>query len=858
MKRFSLLIFLFLTLSARAQDAYFNWVRKMEFYAVGTFGYFVDTDKAGNVYLAGMFQNSADLDPGPGVQEVHCSTNGNGALFVSKFSPDGTLVWSRSFCSGPSSEVSALAVDSAGNAFITGHFTGTMDADPGPGTFLLDAPLNTGTENHDVFVIKLNSQGDFGWAVRLGGRNADWGHGVAVDRQGNVLLTGYFTGSTDFDPGPDSTVLGSNGRVSSFIWKLSAIGNLVWAHALTGYHTYGSRITTDESGNVYANGTFDGTIDLDPGPNIATFGTTFNSSQSYLVKLTAGGAYLWGTDQIPVGDIAVDISQQIVVYNGSLAKYSSSGNLLWRVQPAGRSYTIGYQGHHQLALDRAGNIFFTGIYEDVYDFDPGPGNFTLPHTNPGNSSDVFLCRFSPDGKFVWAKGWGNFGPDAGLSLALDTTGNIYTSGIFIATVDFDPGPGTHTETVWPQACYLLKLGACAQNSYRTLDVTTCNAYTLNGTLYSESGTYVQTLLNATGCDSVITLRLEVQRTYTEVAAIACSTYVWNGRTLTAGGTYYDTLTTTAGCDSIVQLHLNIRQPVASTVTATICEGSSLTGYSSTGIYTDVFTAANGCDSVRTLHLTVTPRVHTTVQRTLCAGETYEGYGSAGTFIDNLRSAAGCDSIRTLHLVVLPAYRDTSTRSICEGESYLGHIVNGTYTDRLQSRAGCDSLVTTFLSVIPLPRPTLPPDTTICLGTTLMLQATGGGPYRWQDGSTADTYLVNKEGIYTVTSTNACGSSYDAIRIVITPCTPYFPSAFSPNGDGRNDRFGMLQSWLVKNYRLTVYNRWGQPVFSTTNPSATWDGTFRGVQQETGAFIWHSTFTVGGEVRSEKGSVLLVR
>ncbi len=69
---------------------------------------------------------------------------------------------------------------------------------------------------------------------------------------------------------------------------------------------------------------------------------------------------------------------------------------------------------------------------------------------------------------------------------------------------------------------------------------------------------------------------------------------------------------------------------------------------------------------------------------------------------------------------------------------------------------------------------------------------------------------------------------------------------------------MLQSGLVKNYRLTVYNRWGEPVFSTTDPHAGWDGTFRGLQQETGAFIWHSTFVLGGEVRSEKGTVMLIR
>jgi gliding motility-associated-like protein len=369
---------------------------------------------------------------------------------------------------------------------------------------------------------------------------------------------------------------------------------------------------------------------------------------------------------------------------------------------------------------------------------------------------------------------------------------------------------------------------------------------------------VQTHPNAAGCDSIITLHLTVQQARTQTAVSACGTYAWKGGLLTASGTYFDTLTSSAGCDSIVQLQLTLRQPAASTLTATICEGSSFESHSSTGIYTDVFLAASGCDSVRTLHLTVTPRVRTTVEHTLCAGDTYAGYGHSGTFTDTLRSAAGCDSIRTMYLKVNPVYHDTLVRSICEGESFLGHTISGTYTDRLQSSTGCDSLVTTHLTVGLRPHPQLPADTTLCLGTSLVLRPTGGGPYQWQDGSSVDTYLASSEGVYTVTATNACGSGSDAIRIAVVPCTPYFPTAFSPNGDGRNDRFRLLQSSLVKNYHLTVYNRWGKPVFSTTDPHSGWDGTFRGQLLETGVFVWHSTYTLNGKTKSDTGTVLLMR
>jgi gliding motility-associated-like protein len=204
------------------------------------------------------------------------------------------------------------------------------------------------------------------------------------------------------------------------------------------------------------------------------------------------------------------------------------------------------------------------------------------------------------------------------------------------------------------------------------------------------------------------------------------------------------------------------------------------------------------------------------------------------------------------------YRDTIVREICEGERFLDHATSGIYTDRLQSLAGCDSFVTTHLTVRLRPRPILPADTTICLGNNIVLRPTGGGPYTWQDGSSADTFNVHKEGIYTVISTNACGSGSDAVSVKVKPCTPYFPTAFSPNNDGRNERFGVLQSWLVKNYRLTVYNRWGEAVFTTTDPGKGWDGKCGGMQQDTNIFLWQSTFTLDGKVKSEKGTVMLIR
>src|SRR5690606_30242915 len=243
-----------------------------------------------------------------------------------------------------------------------------------------------------------------------------------------------------------------------------------------------------------------------------------------------------------------------------------------------------------------------------------------------------------------------------------------------------------------------------------LAATICSneTYSFGGATLTTSGTYADTLTAASGCDSIVTLTLTVNPVLeTALAATICSneTYSFGGATLNVAGIYSDTLTAASGCDSIVTLTLNVNPVLETAIAATICSnetysfgGATLT---TSGIYADTLTAALGCDSIVTLTLNVNPVLETALTATICSNETYSFGGAvlttSGTYADTLTAASGCDSIVTLTLTVNPVLETALAATICSNETYsFGGAtlsVSGTYADTLTAASGCDSIVT---------------------------------------------------------------------------------------------------------------------------------------------------------------------
>jgi gliding motility-associated-like protein len=137
------------------------------------------------------------------------------------------------------------------------------------------------------------------------------------------------------------------------------------------------------------------------------------------------------------------------------------------------------------------------------------------------------------------------------------------------------------------------------------------------------------------------------------------------------------------------------------------------------------------------------------------------------------------------------------------------------------------------------------DTSICAGEKLVLNPGNFISYKWQDNSTASTFIVTTTGVYSVTVTDEFGCTGSASIKVTVDCSEiFFPSAFTPNADNRNDGFGPLPVTALaslREYRLTVYGRWGEVIFTSSDPFLQWDGRYKGKDLPTQVFAWTASY-----------------
>ncbi len=253
------------------------------------------------------------------------------------------------------------------------------------------------------------------------------------------------------------------------------------------------------------------------------------------------------------------------------------------------------------------------------------------------------------------------------------------------------------------------------NTELTATICQGQAYTENGFNVSEAGVYTQTLTAVNGCDSIVTLTLNVNPIFnTELTATICQgqVYTENNFNVSEAGVYTQTLTAVNGCDSIVTLTLNVNPIFNTELTATICEGQVYTennfNISEAGVYTQTLTSVNGCDSIVTLTLNILPSYNTNLTATICQGSELNISGfnvtEGGVYTQNLTSVNGCDSIVTLTVTELPTVHTDLTLTICEGSSlnFSGFNISeaGIYTQTHTSVNGCDSIVTLTVTEYP--------------------------------------------------------------------------------------------------------------------------------------------------------------
>lgn len=355
----------------------------------------------------------------------------------------------------------SVVTDATGNVYTTGYFQGTADFDPGSGVFNLTAFGST-----DIFVTKMDANGNLVWAKQLGGSSGDVARSIKVDGSGNTYIIGQFSGTADFDPSTGTVNLTSSGLNDIFVCKLNATGGLVFAKKMgdTG-DDQGYSIVLDGGGNIYITGTFNGTVDFDPNAGVSNL-TSAGSYDIFVCKLNASGNFAWakamGSSSQDFGMcITLDAASNIYTsgyFQGTsdfdpgaaisnltsvnardifVSKLDGFGNFVWAKQIGGG----GNQTANAIAIDALNNIYITGSFEFTADFDPGTSVYSL---NSNGADDIFVCKLNQNGLFGFAKSMGSSGFDYGRGITVNALGNVLITGDYAGTVDFDPGISTYT------------------------------------------------------------------------------------------------------------------------------------------------------------------------------------------------------------------------------------------------------------------------------------------------------------------------------------------------------------------------------------------------------------------------------
>jgi len=717
----------------------------------GDAGSSIGLDANGNVYITGEFEATCKFSPTDSI-----TSSGNNDIFLAKYSNDGVLQWVRKFGGTGDNRGRALAVDDAGNCYFSGSFSNTVS---------FSGQNQTSSGGNDIFVAKYNTSGNRVWVRKAGGNKDDRGRDITLDGAGNLYLTASYTLSANFSGTNLSDATGS--KYSAALAKYNNSGSLLWVRSIGGCcdttRAYGPSV--DEFDNVYFTGYFKDQV---------KFGTT---------TLTGSG----NTDAF-------------------IAKYSSSGNLLWAKKYGGIYEDFG----NGSAVDqRRQLVYFTGMFDYRADFD------TINVYSAGNR-DMWLAAVDYSGNIQWLKTGGGSGRDAGYAVAVDTSGNIYPTGFCNDTASF----GSYSVQGYPLADYFVTKISPAVSTEPTTSASLLNASLTNCTnvqLVWTPGSGANRIVVARASGAVNNLPVD-GNLYTANSSFGSGANLGNGNYVVYNGS--GSSVTITGLSTGITYHFAVIEyngynvftnyktqnyPAANILTnsfsisatannASICPGDSSV-LTSSGALTYSWSPSSGLNGTSGSSVVAKPAGTTT-------------YTVTGT------NNAGCQAANQVTVSVLtpPSVSLSSLSSRCinapsfslsggtpGGGTYSGNGVSGGMFNPASAGAGthiitysytaangCSSIATTNQVVNILPSVSLSAFSSVCTSTspfTLTGGSPSGGTYSGPGVSGAQfspsvagagTHTIT----YTYTNSNSCTNSVSSSITVILPQTVTLAS-FSP-------------------------------------------------------------------------------
>lgn len=413
MKKMYFILSLLLLSPFFAQGQTFEWVRTFGSTGADT-GNASAVDAAGNVYTTGSFRGTFDADPGAGVATLTANAGGGIDFYITKFDTTGNFVWAKKIGGSDFDQAYSIAVDVSGNIYLAGYFVYLVDFNPGAGVYNMGASTNFTAMG---FLLKLDTDGNFAWAKQFTGNNTSTivATAVTLDASGNVFVGGYFKGPMAVDSEPVVFTSLSNSN-DIFFAKFSGAGVFQWAKQIGSSAAESiTGMATDSSGGLYLSGNFNGVVDFDPSAVTQNLGTT-GGNDAFLVKMDAAGNYQWATK---VGGLGEDYGRNV-------------------------------------GVSPAGEVYLAGNFNGTVNFANGmPAN----NITSNGGTDNFISRYDSGGNYIWTRTFGSTSAEYISSLAFDTSGNIFSTGYFNGTVDFDSSAATYNLTSNNTDAFILKLNS---------------------------------------------------------------------------------------------------------------------------------------------------------------------------------------------------------------------------------------------------------------------------------------------------------------------------------------------------------------------------------------------------------------
>ena len=765
---------------------------------------------------------------------------------------DPQLYWYTFYGGGSADDCFSTATDQEGNIFVTGG-TSTENfplLDPG-GTAYFSDDYSTLPFAIDlnVFVLKFSASGNLLWATYYGGIAEESAYSIETDLNGNVFVTGW-TKSLDF-PIQSAGASSYNqptfggGFVDAFILKFQNNGTRLWASYYGGSgQDQGYGLSTDLQGNLWITGKTDSPNF--PTQNNGTFfqGALAGESDAFILKFNNLGVRQWAT------------------------YYGGSSN----------------DEGHSISTDVNGNAFVSGeTFSDNFSTQNNGGYF---QSNYGGAGDAFILKFTDNGSRIWATYYGGIGSDIGISTCNDSQGNLFVCGSTESTNFPVQNSGAFFQGTFNGGfsdAFFLKFNNEGARLWATL---------MGGDESEAFGTFDN--LEVDKCDHVYFAFIHftspmsgaeasipnnsfpyITNTINApffIASATCSSEPILGRLSNNGDLQWCSYIGGSGAERRTCIDIDQNNSIifcSNTASDLYCpflpSTYPLTDPGS-GAYFDNTLPTGGDFAELIIAKLQMPQLQTNANSVLPITCT----SCDGSIAINVTSGDGTYTYNWSNGLIQSNVSATS--------SSITNLCSGNYSVVVSNLNYCHLSDTISISLLAqtegLSVEVSPYNSTVTICDSVQLNASGASFYTWSPsiGLSCDT-CSNPFASPAVTTTyrvtgldsNGCFVTAEVIVEVnendscLDNCVLYTPNAFTPNGDGINDKFYPLTACTFEHYEFLIFNRWGELIFKTSNQTDKWDGKFRGSDCPVGVYVYLITYKFPSEqVKNTYGTITLLR